>query len=153
MRRDVTTGEARRLLTAAAAAVSLVTLGGGQSTPGASAHVAPQSPPRTATVAVVTTQEFHVAVVAKRLNGASPATADVRVGLARRVRGSWREFGERRLGERYFWNVVSGAHSVCRLEIETVGTRRRPGSQVTVQLLLSPSVGCGRTYRIPLPTR
>jgi hypothetical protein len=148
----VTTG-AVSLLTAAAAAASLVGLAGAQSTSGASGRDALQSPPRTATVAVVTTQEFRVAVVATRLNGASPATADVRVGLARRVRGSWREFGERRLGERYFWNVVSGAHSVCRLEIETVGTRRRPGSQVTVQLLLSPSVGCGRTYRIPLPTR
>jgi hypothetical protein len=152
MRRDVTTG-AVSLLAAAAAAASLVGLVGAQSTSGASGRVAPQSPPRTAAVAVVTTREFRVAVVATRLNGASPATADVRVGLARRVRGSWREFGERRLGERYFWNVVSGAHSVCRLEIETVGTRRRPGSQVTVQLLLSPSVGCGPTYRIPLPTR
>jgi hypothetical protein len=77
----------------------------------------------------------------------------VRVGLARRVQRGWREFDERRLGERYFWNVVSRPHAICRLQIETVGTRRRPGSRVTVQLFLSLSVGCGRVYRIPLPTR
>jgi Arylmalonate decarboxylase len=57
------------------------------------------------------TQEFRVAVVATRLSGGSPPTAEVRVGFARRVRGRWREFDERRLGERYFWNTVSGPHT------------------------------------------
>jgi hypothetical protein len=132
---------------------SLVAVVESQATSGASPRVASQSPRRTATVAVVTTTEFRVAVVATRLNGASPPTAEVRVGLARRVQGNWREFGERRLGERYFWNVLSRPHAICRLEIETVGTRRSSGSQLTVQLLLSPSVGCGRIYRVPLPTR
>jgi hypothetical protein len=108
---------------------------------------------RTATIAVVTTQEVRVAVVARRVTRGPAPTAEVRVGLARRVGGSWREFAEQRLSETYFWNTVIGPHSFCRLAIETVATRRRPGSQVKVQLLLSPSVGCGRVYSIPLPTR
>jgi hypothetical protein len=57
--------------------------------------------PRKATVAIVTTKEFRVAVVAIRLSGAPP-TADLRVGLARRAGGRWREFAEHHLGERYF---------------------------------------------------
>lgn len=114
---------------------------------------ASQTSPRTATVAIVMTQEFRIAVVATKVSGGATPTAEVRVGLARRAGGGWREFGEKRLGETYFWNTVKAAHAVCRLEIATVGTRRRPGSQVTVQLLLSPSVGCGRVFRIPLPTR
>jgi hypothetical protein len=112
-----------------------------------------QSVPRTATVVVVTSQEFRVAVIARQVSGGSTPTAEVRVGVARRVGGSWREFAERRLGEEYFWKTVSRPHAICRLAIETVGTRRRPGSQVTVRLLISPSIGCGRTYTLPLPTR
>jgi hypothetical protein len=126
---------------------------GSQSTATGSRSAARQSAPRTATVAVVTTREFRVAVIATRLSGASPPTAEVRVGLARRIGNSWREFGERRLDATYFWNTVSRPHAICRLAIETVGTRRAAGSQATVQLLLTPSVGCGRTYRISLPTR
>jgi predicted dithiol-disulfide oxidoreductase (DUF899 family) len=45
------------------------------------------------------------------------------------------------------------ARRVRERMIKTVGTRRSSGSQLTVQLLLSPSVGCGRIYRVPLPTR
>jgi hypothetical protein len=145
--------KSRRVLAVAALASSLVALAGPQSTAMGSRSGASQSAPRTATVAVVTTQEFRVAVVATRLSGASPPTAEVRVGFARRAGGSWREFDEQRLRERYFWNTGSRPHAICRLEIATVGTRRLPGSQVIVQLLLSPSVGCGRMYRIPLPTR
>jgi hypothetical protein len=112
-----------------------------------------QSVARTATVAVVTTPEFRVAVVARRAADASTPTAEVRVRIARRVGRSWPELVERRLDETYFWNTVSRPHAICRLAIETVGTRRRSGSQVTVRLLLSPSVGCGRTHKIPLTTR
>jgi hypothetical protein len=132
---------------------ALVAVAGFQSTAMGSRSDSRQSAPRVATVALTTTQEFRVALVATRLRGASPPTAEVRVGLARRIGGSWREFGERRLGETYFWNTVSRPHAICRLEIDTVGSRRGSGSRVTVQLLLTPSVGCGRVYRFPLPTR
>jgi hypothetical protein len=95
----------------------------------------------------------RVAVVATRLSGASPPTAEVRVELARRVGSSSQEFDEQRLREGYFWNTVSRPQALCRLEITTVGTRHTPGSRVSVQLLLSPSVGYGRMYRFALPTR
>ena len=96
------------------------------------------------------TQEFRVAVVAKRLDGGSTPTAEVTVGPARRVGGSWREFGAQRLRETYFWHTLSGPRAICRLEINTAGTRAASGPHVTVRLLLSPSVGCGRMYRVSL---
>jgi hypothetical protein len=105
---------------------------------------------RTATVAVVTTQDFRAAVSARRLTGGPVPTAEVRVGLARRVGSGWRELGERRLEETYFWRTVSGPRAVCRLAIATAGARPSFQPYVTLQLLLSPSLGCGRTYRIPL---
>jgi hypothetical protein len=142
-----------RSLVAAAALASLVAFAGSQSTATGARSATRESASRIATVALVTTREFRVAVVATRLSGATPPTAEVRVGLARRVGRTWREFGERRLGETYFWNTVSRPHAVCRVVIETAGTRRASGSRVTVQLLLSPSVGCGHTYRIPLAAR
>jgi hypothetical protein len=138
----------RRLVAIAAAAlVALATL---QPTGAGSQSDAHQGAARVATIAVITTQDFRVAVVARRLDGGSTPTADVRVGVARRVGGSWRESGETRLGETYFWNTVSGARAVCRLEIKTAATGSASGPHVTVQLLLSPSLGCGRTYRVPL---
>jgi hypothetical protein len=132
---------------AAAALVALATL---QPTAAGSRANAHQASARFATVAAITTQDFRVAVVARRLDGGSAPTADVRVSVARRVGGSWRESGERRLGETFFWNNVSGPRAVCRLEINTAGTRSASGPHVMAQLLLSPSLGCGRRYRVPL---
>jgi hypothetical protein len=109
---------------------------------------------RVATVGTITTKDFRVAVVALRLSGETPPTAEVRVGYARRVSGRWRELGEKRLDETYFWNSVTGPRAVCRLEIETIAPGRRSfRPAVTVRLLLSPSLGCGNTYRIPLVSR
>jgi hypothetical protein len=121
------------------------------------ALLSPSADPRpsaapTATVALVTTSDFRVAVAARRLNSGSAPTAEVRVGLARRVGASWRELGERRLDETYFWRTLSGPRAVCRLAIATAGTRPSFSPYATVQLLLSPSLGCGRMYRIPIAT-
>ena len=109
------------------------------------------SAPPIATVAVVTTHDVRVAVVAKRASGGSAPTAEVRVGLARRVGSGWRELGERRLDETFFWRTVSGTGALCRLAIGTNGARPSLRPYLILQLLLSPSLGCGRTYRIALP--
>jgi hypothetical protein len=109
--------------------------------------------PHFASIAVVTTRDFRVAIAAMRLNGRVPPTADVRVALARRVNGSWREAGETRLAETYFWRTVAGPRAVCRLEIATASTRALRRRHVLVQLLVSPSIGCGPAHRLPLPTR
>ena len=108
---------------------------------------------RRGTVGLITTVDFRVAVVAERLSGESPPTAEVSVGFARRVGGRWRELGEKRLDETYFWRTVTGQRAVCRLEIETAGPGGRARPYVTVRILQSPSLGCGPTYRIPLASR
>jgi hypothetical protein len=108
---------------------------------------------RTAPVATLTTRDFRVAVVVRRLTAGAAPTAEVRVGLARRVGGSWHELGERRLRETFFWNTVTGPRGVCRLAIASAGSSPSSQPYVTVQLLLSPSLGCGRAHRIALPPR
>jgi hypothetical protein len=118
----------------------------------ASRNDASASAQRFASVGVITTADYRVAVVAQRMSG-SPPTAEVRVGYARRVGARWRELGERRLDETYFWRTVTGPRAVCRLEIETAGPGARIRPYVTVRLLQSPSLGCGDTYRIPLVSR
>ncbi len=135
-------------LAAAAASLGVVTV------PAAGAQREPlASPPRVASVALLTTRDFRVAVVARRLNGGATPTAEVRVGVAQRAGGSWRESGERRLDETYFWRTVAGPRAVCRLQAAIGGSRPSFRPHVVVQLLLSPSLGCGRTYRVPLARR
>jgi hypothetical protein len=133
---------------------------------GRSARDAATAVPATSILCVVTTAtvasggalecdparaDVRVAVVAKRASGGSAPTAEVRVGLARRVDSGWREVGERRLDEAYFWRTVSGPGALCRLAIGTTGARPSLRPYLILQLLLSPSLGCGRTYRIALP--
>jgi hypothetical protein len=118
-----------------------------------SRSAAQSSAQRVVSVGEVTTKDYRAVVFAHRLGG-SPPTAQLTVGSARRVSGRWRELGEKRLDETYFWNSVTGPRAVCRLEIETVAPGQgsfRPA--VTVRLLQSPSLGCGNTYRIPLGRR
>lgn len=141
-----------RLAVALAAGLSLLALGGAQSTAASERTEAGTSQARVATVASVTTGDFRVAVVARRLGG-SPPTADLRVGIARRVGGSWRERGQRRLDESAFWWTVTGPRAVCRLEIATAGRSPSFRPFVTVQLLQSPSLGCGKAFRVTLPSR
>jgi hypothetical protein len=109
---------------------------------------------RVASVATVETRDFRVAVVAYRVSGGAAPTAEVRLAIAQRATGGgWRERGERRLDGTYFWRTVSGPRSVCKLEIATPGTLTSVRPHVTVQLLVSPSLGCGRAHRFPLPSR
>lgn len=108
---------------------------------------------RVTSIATLTTRDFRVAVVARRLNGGATPTAEVRVRLAQRAGGRWRDLGERRLDDSYFWHVVRGPRAVCRLAIATAGARSSFRPYVTLQLLVSPSLGCGRAYRLPLAAR
>jgi hypothetical protein len=118
----------------------------------AGAHSEAQTAKRVATVATVTTFDFRVAVVAERIGGGTAPTAQVRAAIAQRIGGGWRERRELRLRESYFWRTVTGPRAVCRLEIRTASTpTRRP--HVTIQLLQSPSLGCGPTHRLLLPQR
>ena len=103
-------------------------------------------------VATVTARDLRAAVVAVRTSGGTIPTAEVRVALARKIDGSWRETGEMRLREAYFWRTASGPASICRLEIATAASPTSRG-YVAVQLLRSPSLGCGPLHRFALPNR
>jgi hypothetical protein len=102
-----------------------------------------------ASIATVTTRDFRVGVFAKKLGGGATPTADVRAAVAQRVAGGWRESGEIRLKGTYFWRTVTGPRPICKLEIATVGSKTP--AYVAVRMLQSPSLGCGRTHRIPFP--
>jgi hypothetical protein len=110
------------------------------------------SPAAQKTVASLTTRDVRVVVVATRVTGGAALAAEVRVRTALRVRGAWRESRETRLGRTYFWHTVSGPHAVCRIELGTTRSRVAYRPYVVVQLLQSPSLGCGPTHRIPLTT-
>jgi hypothetical protein len=103
-------------------------------------------------VATVTARDVRAAVVAIRTSDGTIPTAEVRVALARKIDGSWRETGEMRLREAYFWRTASGPRSICRLEIATAASPTSRG-YVAVQLLRSPSLGCGPLHRFALPSR
>jgi hypothetical protein len=106
---------------------------------------------RAVSIASVTTQDFRAAVVATRVTGGATPTADVRVAIAQRSAGRWREKGETRLTGTYFWRTVTGPRAICKLELATASSPQSP--YVAIRLLQSPSLGCGRTHRIPLPAR
>jgi hypothetical protein len=103
-------------------------------------------------VATVTARDLRAAVVAVRTSGGTIPTAEVRVALSRKIDGSWRETGEMRLREAYFWRTASGPRSICRFEIATAGSPTSRG-YVALQLLRSPSLGCGPLHRFALPSR
>lgn len=108
---------------------------------------------RVASIAILTTLDFRVALVAHRLGAGAAPTAEVRIAVARRVGGGWRERSELRLRETYFWHTLTGPRSVCRLEVATTSSRSRGGPHVVFQLLRSPALGCGPTHRLSLPSR
>jgi hypothetical protein len=96
------------------------------------------------TIATATTNDFRVVVSATNLGGGGGApTAAVTVRTFARADGAWRRTNERRLAGTYFWNTVSGPLAVCRLEIRTTATKARVRPRAIVQLLRSPSLGCG----------
>ena len=126
----------RHLMLLAAAAVAAVTAACGSAQPTA-VHVQ--------TIATVSSTDFRAVVGARRTGGGSAPTARVTVTTYRKAAGHWRRLVAHRLAGTYFWHTVTGPHAVCRLELATA---KKP--QVTVGLLLSPSLGCGRSQTIRL---
>ena len=98
-------------------------------------------------IASAQTADYRVEISAVRAKGGAAPTAAVTVEVDVHRGGSWRRSLLRRLPGTWFWNTVTAAHGVCRLDLVEA-----PGKpQVTVQLLQSPSLGCGPALRIPLP--
>jgi hypothetical protein len=98
----------------------------------------------TRTIAESTTSDFRVVVQATNQGGGGGApAATVMVRTFERSGGAWRRTSERRLAGTYFWKTITGALAVCRLELRTTGARARFRPHAIVQLLRSPSLGCG----------
>jgi hypothetical protein len=105
----------------------------------------------TKSIAAANTPDFRVEVVAQRRAGSGGApTAAVTATISKRTGGRWRVTATHRLRSTYFWHTVTGPLAVCGLELAT--TRGRPGFRpyVAVQLLQSPSLGCGKVHRFSL---
>ena len=101
------------------------------------------SAPGVRTIASASTSDFRVVLTAARRGGGSAPTATITLTTSRRLGGGWQRTGVHRLRGTYFWNTVTGPRAVCRLEVRTTGSSARFQPQVLVQLLLSPSLGCG----------
>jgi hypothetical protein len=134
-------------LGAVAALVATVYIAGGNAAP--SENVATAAAP----LATLTTSDFRVVVTAEKAGNGGAPTALVEVRISQRVGGRWRVTDSHRLKGPYFWNVVTGPRAVCRLEIRTAGTASAPRPRTVVQLLQTPSVGCGPAANYPLAQR
>jgi hypothetical protein len=106
-----------------------------------------QAAPRPATIGTAATVDFRVVLTARRTSAGDAPTAAVTATIYRLGRDSWERTGSRAVPGTYFWNVVAGRNAVCELSIATAGAAK-PGA--TVRLLVSPSIGCGRSYQIGL---
>lgn len=107
---------------------------------------------RVVTVGSITTGEARVVVRATKSGaGAAPVAIVTATTYARTGAGAgWRTTNVRRLPGPFFWNVVSGPRAVCRLEVATAGAAPRFRPRAIVQLLVTPSIGCGRTTTLRL---
>jgi len=106
-----------------------------------------QAAPRPATIGTAATVDFRVVLTARRTSGGAAPTAAVTATIYRLGRDSWERTGSHAVPGTYFWNVVSRRNAVCELSIATAGAAR---PRATVRLLVSPSIGCGRSYRVGL---
>src|SRR5688500_18358599 len=102
-------------------------------------------------LASVETKDYRVSLTAaKSVSSDAIPTASVSVRTSERRGGGWQRIGSRRLDAVYFWKTVTGPRAVCRLEIRTAGAAPRFRPYAVIQLLVSPSLGCGKAHRIEL---
>jgi hypothetical protein len=102
---------------------------------------------RARTIASLQTADYRGELSAVRVSGGAAPTATVTLEVDVHRSGSWHRTLLRRLSGTWFWNTVTAPRGVCRLDLVEA-----PGApKLTVQLLQSPSLGCGRAQRIALP--
>jgi hypothetical protein len=103
------------------------------------------------TIATASSIDYRAAIVARRASSGSAPTAVVTVQTFARAGVGWRQLGSLRLAGPYFWKTVTGPRAVCRLELDT-GASGNASPHVLVRLLLTPSLGCGKTQTVSLAT-
>ena len=104
-------------------------------------------------IATATTTDFRVVLTASKGAPAGGApTAAVTIRIFDRSGDGWRPTGSRRVAGTYFWNTVTGGRAVCRFALRTAGEARSFRPVAIVQLLVTPSLGCGPARSFPLPS-
>jgi hypothetical protein len=136
----------RSVVAGLVAAVALV--GGAYATAGSGSSR--QAPTTEKVIASTTTSDYRVVVTAEKHGPGSAPEAALTATTFKRRPGGWERIREHRLSGTYFWKTVSGQKAVCRLEIRTAGTRPGFRPRATVQLLLTPSLGCAPTANLAL---
>jgi hypothetical protein len=126
----------------------IVAMPGQSTSPGILASAATQK-----RVADLRTTDFRVVVTATKRGSGSAPTAKVAVVTFQRRDGSWVHTGSHVLRGSYFWHTVSGSRAICRFEFHTAAARTRERPRATVQLLMTPSLGCARAYEFVLTAR
>jgi hypothetical protein len=105
--------------------------------------------PRT-TIATVSSADVRAVLAAQKTGSGGAPTARVTVATYARANGRWNLLRTVRVSGTYFWNVVSAPHAVCRFELATASSATvRP--HVVVELLVTPSIGCGKPQTVGLP--
>jgi hypothetical protein len=97
----------------------------------------------TKTIGTVAAADVRAQVVATRVGRGAAPTARGTVRAERLVKGRWRHVTTRRLTGTYFWKTVTGPAAICHLDLVTAGLGRTKPHQA-VQLLVTPSLGCGQ---------
>lgn len=103
------------------------------------------------TVATVSTSDIRAVVLAAKSGSGKGPTVAVSVSTYERTGGTWRHVADGRLAGSFFWDTVTGPHAVCRLELAGAGSAKASQAHVTVRLLVSPSIGCGRAQTFAIP--
>lgn len=103
----------------------------------------------TKTIATVATVDVRAKVVATRTGGGAAPAARVIVQADELVDGRWHRLPAHRVAGTYFWKTVTGPAAVCHLDLVTAGLgRAKP--HLAVQLLVTPSIGCGKEQTVTL---
>jgi hypothetical protein len=102
--------------------------------------------PAQVTLGETTVGDYVIFLGVERVDGEKPPTATVTLE-AMQV-GAGEPSDEITVGAPggFFWNTVTGPDSVCEFAAEPT----RTGAQITVAVLLSPSIGCSDTYQFSL---
>jgi hypothetical protein len=103
------------------------------------------SPPQRRQLAVATLSNFKVVLTATRGPG-SPPNATVTAAGFRRSGGRWQLISTKRIGRvnGWFWFSVDTC-SLTTTQFRSVPRTHRVAS-INVRLLVTPSIGCSRTY-------
>jgi len=101
-------------------------------------------------IADVSTTDLRAVLTATRAGNGGQPTARVTVVTFKRAAGRWTRTGRHVLPGSYFWHTVTAPHAICRLDLRGGVPTQTKRPRVAVQLLTTPSIGCGRVHEFVL---